>query len=184
MDGGDTITAITYAGTSMFSNLVGKIADANSGETYLFWLDNPASGNNNIIVTSSVANNMRISSVAYTGAATGTPSPANTVADALSPSIALTPGVVNTWIVGYCMEHASGAPIITGSFATNYRSGSTFQALADTGVIAGTSSTTVGFATGTNFGMVATVFQPFVAAAADLDVLVGEPITGSSPISA
>jgi len=160
MDGGDTVTAGTYAGVSFFGNLIGKIVDGNGGYSYEFWLDNPATGTNNIIVTSSVADNMRISSAAYTGMATGAPASSGTNASGTSPSVSLTPAVTNSWIVGYCMEHASGAPIITGSFVTNYRSGSTYQALADTGAITGTSLTTVGFATGTNFGMVAAVFSP------------------------
>lgn len=62
--GGDTITGVTYNGTSL--TLVGKRA-AGSEYIYQFQLANPASGANNVVVTSSVSGFFQCENVSYTG---------------------------------------------------------------------------------------------------------------------
>jgi len=65
---GDTTTAFTYAGDSLTKTESQIVADANSSEVALYYLMNPDSGSNNLVLTRSTATNrIRYACVSYTG---------------------------------------------------------------------------------------------------------------------
>jgi hypothetical protein len=123
--GADDITGVTYNGVAM--EFVGKrFADELvSRGTYLYQLEAPASGSNNVVVSSTSAHYLLAGAVSYTGAAqSGQPdnSTTNLSADtATSLTTSLTTVADNCWTALVINEATSGAPGAgTGSTRRTY----------------------------------------------------------------
>ena len=76
--GGDVVSGVTYAGSAMTRiNTVQNTQSGHQCRAYLYYLLNPTSGANNIVVTSSET--VGLSAVSYTGAQqSGVPDASNT----------------------------------------------------------------------------------------------------------
>lgn len=105
--GADDVTGVTYGGVPM--ELVGKRAPAASNRwNYLYLLENPASGANNVVVSASSTHYLLAGAASYTGAAqTGQPD-ASTTNDGGGSVTSLTTSVTvvaaDSWLV--CGENA------------------------------------------------------------------------------
>lgn len=125
-DTGDVVSGVTYNSVSM--TLLDKQADGSSSNwAYLFYLNSPATGINNIVVTSSATgSDVQVVAVTYSGAATGVSAiNANnkgTVSAATSLTGTITPTVANTWAVMYAENEAGNFTAGTGSTLRNVAS--------------------------------------------------------------
>jgi hypothetical protein len=144
-NGGDTVIAITYNDKSFFANLVEKLADDSGAFNYLFWLDDPAVGTHNIVVTASAPNNQSLMAVQYVNVKPGAPSVHGSAkAVGASVTVALIPPSNKNWISAFGINHGTGTLVGTNAIANNYNDPNTFQFMGDTGVISPAASTTVG----------------------------------------
>lgn len=125
VESGDLITGITYNGVAMS---LGTKQTNNSNETaYLFNLANPATGSQNIVVSTSANTDIRSASVGYSGARqTGQPdaTTSGSVTAGTSISGTITTGADNSWIIGYANDSGVGAPVagagVTSRAATGF----------------------------------------------------------------
>jgi len=161
-----SITGITYAGVAMT-----KITEVRSGagdRMITIWiLTNPASGANNVVVTSSVSTALRFSSVSYTGAAqSGQPDGSDTSTSVAASTIStdITTIADNSWMIMFQKDN-SGARTYTSTTGDTVRLASDAggHAIADSGVItpAGARTMTLQQDAGTNnHGAVSVSFKP------------------------
>lgn len=141
----DTFTGVTYAGVAM-TRLTG-VASAN-GDMYdsLWCLLAPASGTNNVVITSSTTRGIIGMASGYTGvsqAANPTVYAASSSAtSSTSVSSSVTPTVDNSWIVVTGAQNAVG--ITASTNINNVRAsegGVAYRRIADSGVITPAAST-------------------------------------------
>lgn len=111
---GTTVSSMTYAGSSM--TLVGSVTDSAGPVTYLYYIVNPASGANNVVVTAS-ATIYTTTAVSYTGAAqSGQLDASGTTAGSTTTSYTSTATVntSNSWMVA-CSRTGSGFTLTAGA---------------------------------------------------------------------
>lgn len=99
-----TITGVTYNGVSLTQAIDNTTGGSTFNHIYLFYLIAPATGTNNVIVTSSGSGSVYAASASYTGVAQtspidGTSATTTTTTGAFSKSV--TTSVANDWIIGY-----------------------------------------------------------------------------------
>ena len=100
-DADDEISGVTYNGVAM--TLVDKIVNGVPNEwTYMFYLLNPSSGTNNVVVTASSSTTIRGLGVSYTGVLqSGQPDSKNeATAQGASHALSTTTVLDNSWVVG------------------------------------------------------------------------------------
>lgn len=127
----DTVTGATYSGVSM--TLVDK--GTSSGRwNYLFYLSAPATGANNIVVSSSESTFIEVNSASYTGVSqSGQPEVfgKNTTAGAAtSKSLSLTTVTDNAWMV---MSGAGQSGSLAAGSSTTLRGTGLIGAMLDSG---------------------------------------------------
>lgn len=131
-DSGTGITGVTYAGVSM-TKLTGPTSYGNAGgpsgnnRIYMYGLTNPASGANNVVISSSSSVSMFCYTVYITGADQGTSNAVatNTLVGNSTPnsgSKSLSVDTTGTNGCGILIHDGNnfGAPTYTGSTATNF----------------------------------------------------------------
>jgi hypothetical protein len=101
-DSGDNLTGITYAGVAM--TLIDKQDHTDGsfpGYTYLYYLSNPASGANNVVVSYSGSHVIRSSSASYTGVSLAIPDnkTKGSASGANALTLSLTPVANNCWTI-------------------------------------------------------------------------------------
>lgn len=114
-----TVTGITYNGVAMTLGKKGG-PDADNNQVYLFYLANPATGTNNIVITySGNASPVFGAGISYTGANVSSPLGAigSTNDSVQNPSHSLTTSFVNSFIVdGFVRETGTTtAPTASGT---------------------------------------------------------------------
>lgn len=165
-DGTDKVSSVTYNGITM---ILTKKISANAETCYLFELNNPPTGANNIVITTSTTQDIRSCSSSYTGVAqtTSDNSTTNTGASVSTLLTTLTTYNDNCWMVSYCQNTAGVAP--TGGANTTVRASSTSSAIGDSnGVITppGNFSMTWNCSAGHGLNVVQASFAPFIIYAA------------------
>lgn len=115
----DTITGVTYAGTAM--TLIDKNVVSGGRMIYLWMLVNPASGANNVVVTSNASVLIRAKSASYTGAKqTGQPDAQVKRVDDTNQTahtISVTTIADNSWMFMVGQNKGSSA-VVAGTNAT------------------------------------------------------------------
>lgn len=99
---GDVVTGITYAGTAMTQAIKKPWPPHDGSFTYLYYLVNPASGANNVVVSVSSNDNQFTSACgSYTGVLqSGTPDTGFTSEDAVGDrTVSVTVSASNSWLV-------------------------------------------------------------------------------------
>lgn len=112
----DVVSSVTYAGVAMTKRA--SRVESTRGYVYLYSLENPATGANNVVVTSSSSVNLKAAAASYTSTSqTGVPdaTAGKTVSNSQSASISVTTVAKNCWVVGY---FANASPIVAGSGTT------------------------------------------------------------------
>lgn len=122
--GSDVVTGVTYNGVSMTFVQKQLMGGAAAGQyIYEYILAAPASGSNNVVVTSSANLGGYISAVSYTGAKQ-TGQPDNSAKQALTGVTTITTNLTtvadNCWLVGYAYHNGT---VVAGT-ATTLRGGS------------------------------------------------------------
>ena len=111
---GDNLTSVTYAGVAMTQ--INKRQDnaGNNAYTYLYYLINPASGANNVVVTGTGNPNIRIDSVSasYTGADQSAQPDSSNSQSSTSSTMTMSTTVVasNCWLVGISSNFRATSP--------------------------------------------------------------------------
>lgn len=163
-----TLTA-TYNGVSMtaidLQNNVGGTT-----RSRLFYLLNPATGANNIVVSSDVNADLYVAGCSYTGVnQSGQPDASNKNSDNSSPyRVSVTSVADNCWMIMW-LGDANHSAAITAEAGTTVRTSSfsSISALCDSGgVITPAGSKTLGVTAGTHdYGIIGATFKPVAAAA-------------------
>lgn len=99
-DGGaNTVTGVTYNGVAMTQ--VGRVTNATTESTYLYFLVNPSTGANNIVASKSASDLIQLGAVSYTGAKqTGQPDASTTnTGTGTSLTTSVTTVADNCWLV-------------------------------------------------------------------------------------
>lgn len=134
-------TGVTYNGSAM--TLVTSRA-ASGGKNYLFYLVNPSTGSNSVVITRSNGTNTLVGlSTSYTGAAqTGQPDSFGT-AQGASPLTASTTVVASgCWLVGFASDIGNGGNSQTSS-QTSRNANAGGSIISDTNTTVGTGSQTL-----------------------------------------
>jgi len=158
----DTLTSITYAGVEM--TIVGKVQTEGVDDRwiYLYYLIGPATGANNIVLTTSGDTTGVSNAVSYTGARqSGVPDANSTaVSDGTSLTGNITTTVDNCWVTGAI--RGSGGNLIAAAGSTLRGTASGFSKMIDSnGAITPAGATSLGFTCSTNpNGMVIASFAP------------------------
>jgi hypothetical protein len=159
----DNITGATYNGVSM--SLVGKIQTFTERWVYLFVLVGPATGANNVVVSSSPADVIAPDATSYTGAAqSGQPDAFSTKSSSGGLfTDAVTVVAANCWIVWSVRSDQSGQAPFSGAVTTQRQSSlNVYYADSNGTVGTGSQSSTYGTSDG-NWGGVMASFAPAVA---------------------
>lgn len=175
----NTITGVTYNGVAMALLNKLQVASGSGRFFYLYYLANPATGANNIVVTSSGSDVLRACAASYTGAAqTGIPDSQNTAYNgAVAASASLTGSTTsvadNSWLISIGMQ--VGGPTTAGASTTSRiqvpeGSFGIFDSNAAK-TPAGSYSLAIvnGDSVAREMGMVIASFAPFVASSDSLD---------------
>lgn len=127
--GGDTITGVTYNGVSMTQ--INKQVLSSGDAIYLFYLAAPATGNNDIVASRSVATStFKVAGASYYGAAqTGIPDASNTNSSASTTSITTSVTTVadNSWTI----SSSASSRILSPSTGVTQRENQTDLAFGD-----------------------------------------------------
>lgn len=175
----DVLTGATYGGISMV--LVGKVQCPSDRWVYLWYLTNPASGANNVVISSSTGTSISSQAASYTGAAqTGQPDSSNTITGTIQQnwSASLTTVADNSWTIAFMRESLGSATTVnTGTTILEDNPNGTHLYDSTSAVNpAGSTSLSGLISRGTaNIGIVAASFAP--AAAANLTKALTEAIT-------
>ncbi len=112
---GATISTVTYAGTAMLKVSAG-ITDAAGPVTYMYYLLNPTSGANNVVVTPSGSTAITLDCFSYTGVDQTSLDATTTVAGATTGSYSQTITTVadNSWIIA-TSRAGSGLTLTAGA---------------------------------------------------------------------
>lgn len=107
-DSSDNITGATYAGVAM--TLIAKALIGSARWCYLYYLGNPASGANNIVVTAGSSSHVEIDAASYTGVSqTGQPEAFQTTAGSAvvtTMNESVTTVTDNAWAAGIALGMA------------------------------------------------------------------------------
>lgn len=111
----DVLTGITYNGVAMTRVGMG-VAQTNS-RTYLYYLINPDTGANNIVITSSASTKIRGTGMSYTGANQSGVPDAFTSGNGSSATMTGTVTTIadNCWLVGSFFGNGAGLAASTGT---------------------------------------------------------------------
>lgn len=153
----DTVSGVTYNGTAMTEVAVGSTSQAGGGgrteKVYLFYLANPASGTNNVVVTctGTVSNGLQCYGQSYTGVHQTTPvdiSAKNSATGVTSITATATTTVDNCWAVSRTRDD-TGSITDSTNYAARTADGSNEMGDSAGGVgAAGSKSATAGGASG------------------------------------
>ncbi len=177
----DLVTGITYNGIEM--TLIGKVQTPSDRWQYLYYLINPATGANNIVISSSGADALVSCSTSYTGAEQfGQPdaSTTNTASSATSITGTITTLVDNCWTVAW-LHNDQG--VFTSGAGTTIRNHDNSRAIADSnGPITPAGSTSLsGTWSGANGGsIIIASFAPYTGPIANPVLSVSEGKTLSA----
>lgn len=125
--GTDTISGVTYNGVAMTKIATAQVATRRYST--LWYLINPASGSNNVVISSSETNVIEGLAASYTGAKqSGQPDAQNTNTAVSSSSIAVSVTSVadNCWHMMFVGNTSGGSTSSAGSGTTQRVTGSTF----------------------------------------------------------
>ena len=111
----DTITSASYGGVAM--TLLHKFSPGVSRYLYVFYLTNPASGANNVVISSSSSTAIGGNAASYTGVSqTGQPEVSTTAVGTGSPNTTtLTTTTDNSWTVLFTLGNNADPTASTGS---------------------------------------------------------------------
>lgn len=159
---GNNVSAVTYGGVSM-TRVYGFATDF---YLTIYALPNPPSGANNVVVGTSISQNIIPMSVSYTGAKNELPTVYNTGSGTSSVGVSVTTIADNSWLLGYVRKTTSGT--ITAGAGTTLRASDTTYGLytCDSGAPttpAGSDSLNVSYTGFSYMGIVA--FAPATGAA-------------------
>lgn len=107
--GAPTVSSVTYAGAPMTAT--SNSPNSTAQFLYVYYLPNPASGNNNVVITLNSSIEIHSCAVSYTGAAqTGLPDAVATQTAGSGTSANLTATTVadNTWLFGIFRNDSAG----------------------------------------------------------------------------
>jgi hypothetical protein len=175
-DTGDVVTSVSYGGSAMtLVDKQGPIGGSGSGTyQYVYYLNSPATGANNIVVTSgSTGSDVKVAAVSYSGAATNSTvknaSNKNTGSAATSLTGTITPTVSNTW--GVMFTYNNSGTFSAGSGSTARGTLSDPQFFDSNGVITSGASYSMGASwTGsTTFGWITLAIAPPAAATTNFE---------------
>lgn len=139
---GDAITGATYNGISM--TLAGKIASPNTRYRYLFYLLNPDSGSNTVVISASTNTSIVSLTTSYDGVSQiGQPDnfSSNSVSSVTNITSPLTINTDNSWLIGMAVNDSGSLSPDTGTTQRTVL-GSSF-AMIDSGAGLGTGSNTL-----------------------------------------
>lgn len=122
---GDTITGVTYNSVSMSSAGASVLSNDSNRRLYAFYLINPASSTNDIVITASSTSSFKGHAYSYTGAKqSGQPDSYNgaSPSSTTTPSINLTPNLANCWAVIGATNNADD-PSGTSNWSTRLSAG-------------------------------------------------------------
>lgn len=113
---GDVITGVTYNGVAMTEITRQATIGTNNYFAYLYYLINPASGANNIVVSASGSYNLRTDAVSYTGALqSGQPDAFNkATSNTTDQAVSVTVVAINSWIVAFGQSKGAIPAVGTG----------------------------------------------------------------------
>lgn len=131
----DLVTGATYAGSAM--TLAQKLAPGGGGAnrwTYLYWLLNPTSGANNVVISASSSTFIGALAADYTGVKTSGQPDATPVTNAGGAAIttlttSLTTVADNSWVILLENSYSGGPPSTAGSGATRRTFDAAFGAI-------------------------------------------------------
>lgn len=140
-EGNDTITGVTYAGVAMTKITKSPPVGSGGRYLYLFHLTNPASGANDVVVSSSSSTFMSTKNASYTGCSqSGQPDSSSTKEQASGTSFSIPTTVVasNCWLSSIAQMDGGGN--LTAGAQTTIRSTADVVALSDSNGTVGTGS--------------------------------------------
>ncbi len=164
-NGADKIAGVTYAGVSM-TRIISMFNNPGNEPLFLYMLTAPATGANNVVITSTANITVSSAAVSYTGAAQSGQPDATSANFTIGNSATCTTNVVaaNCWVIAAGSDGAIGSPT-AGTGINAVRTTMTFEAV--TGDSNGTVSTgnynTTFNRTGGAIAVVAASFAPFTA---------------------
>ena len=170
----DDITGVTYNGVAL--TIVNKIKVPTTDDrwTYLYYLVAPATGANNIVISSTSSTAKTANAVSYTGASqTGVPdsSATNTATSGTTFSLTTTSVADNSWLVGLLRVGSTG--LVAGSGTTLRGTVSSFTKMADSNAaVTPAGSNSLNFTTDGNsprYGGVVASFAPDVPASSSVE---------------
>lgn len=163
---GDNVTGVTYNGVSL-TQIMKRNASNSTGSYYWYFISNPASGANNVVVSRSVTtDDFAALSVSYTGSQTSNTPNATAESDintASSLSLGITTTVDNCWSIAFFRADNAGISAGTGEILRGVGGTSNRNAIIDTdGVIspAGTETLNASFNTNSNGAIIAIAISP------------------------
>lgn len=115
--GGDHISGITYAGTAMTRAIAKAWVPNNNNWVYLYYLLNPASGANDVVVSGNGTNQISAGASSYTGATQSVAPDTGFVSETASGDRYVTVNVTtaNSWLVeNYVSADANPTAIVGG----------------------------------------------------------------------
>lgn len=169
---GSSLTSVTYNGVSMTA----AVSNAAGNPTFLYYLVNPASGSNNVVVTQSGTTNIASAGCAYSGASTtGQPNAFNDSynGSASSLSVSVTSTVSDCFMIAFGTAQSGGTLSQTSS-------GTTRENLADRAIMfesaavtpAGSFSSSFSSTTGSNaLTIVAIAIKPSASSSVNSNFL-------------
>ena len=159
----DKVSGVTYAGTAM--TLINKVT-VTGHYSYLFYLLNPATGANNVVVTVTSAESMWSSAESLTGALqSGQPDSQATGTGTTSVTLSTTVVLANCWLVSTAESHAANLAASTGTTSRNLQNSTYGEGIGDSNGTVGTGAQTMAW-TGSDpmAGVIASI-APFTVAA-------------------
>lgn len=103
----DDVTGVTYNSVAMTQ--VGKVQTPTGGRwTYLYYLLNPASGSNNVVVSAGSSHFLGVGAADYTGVNSLNASVTNTASSSTTVTGTLTTSINNAWLMA-AVGYTSGA---------------------------------------------------------------------------
>lgn len=165
----DGITGVTYGGQTMTQ--IDKQTFCTFGEfDYMFYLANPPSGANDIVVSASPSTNVYLTAASYAGVSqVNTPDNKNKRTDCTAQTndqIGLTPIADNTWLIMGASDDSSA--MSAGTATTKRGTGNNFAMFDSNSPISPAASTSLYITTAGNnkFSMMIISLAPFSGAAA------------------
>lgn len=182
-DENDNVSGITYNGVAM-SRVGTALESVSARRVYLYVLVGPATGANNVVITTSVTvDALAGHAVSHTGATqSGQPDSSNTNTATAATSVTGSTTVVasNCWLVCVTRNELGAASAGTGT--TQRVSSANGLGMFDSNATVGTGSQSLQatFGSATEWGIVIASFSPSVGGEGGLSVRLEEPIIGGS----